>query len=134
MSTPNRFSTTEHAPDRLYERVMVAVGHARTRAVRIRLAISSLLIASSGIGTAFAVRATLRAASASGFDSFASLALTDTSIIVRHAQEFLLSLVETLPGIQVALSLLGISVLLVSVRSFVRTFAPVPRIPIIRHS
>lgn len=134
MTTHIRFSADTQAPEGLYGRVVEAVGRARTRAARIRLAISSFFIASSTVGSFLAIKATIRAASASGFTSFASLALTDTSIIARHAQEFLLSLIETMPSIEVVLTLLGISVFLVSIRSFVRALALAPRVPITRHS
>lgn len=132
-----RFSADERAPEHLYVCIVKAVDHARTRATRIRLAISSLFVASSTAGSILAVRATVRAASESGFTSFASLALSDTSIIARHAQEFFLSLIETLPGVEIALALLGISIFLVSLRSFIRTLsrsADAPILPLIRHT
>lgn len=134
MTTRIRFSPDTEAPEGLYGRVVEAVGRARTRAARTRLALSSFSIAFSSVGSFFAVRATIQAASASGFTSFASLALTDTSIIARHAQEFFLSLIETMPSIEVVITLLGISIFLVSIRSFVRALALAPRVPLIRHS
>ena len=120
---PGRYSLSEGMPEGLYEKTLLALGRARTRAARIRLALSGIFIASSTAGFAFAIQATVRVAAASGFTSFASLALSDTSIIARHAQEFLLSLAETLPGVQLAAALFTLSVLLVSVRAFIITLA-----------
>lgn len=134
MNAPIRFSVEEQAPERLYGRVVEAVGRARMRAARIRLAISSFFIASSTAGSFFAIRATVREAVASGFTSFASLALSDTSIVARHAQEFFLSLIETLPGVEVALALFGISVFLVSFRSLVRALSSAPHAPFVHRA
>lgn len=129
MKTRFRFSSDE-LPESLYGSVLAAVGRARRRASRIRLAISSLFIGISGAGIVLTVRDTLAAAQASGFASFASLALSDTSVVVRHAQEFLLSLIETMPGLDVAALLLGLSVFLVSLRTFVRALPQGPAHPL----
>lgn len=130
-----RFAQHEQVPVELYGRVMAQVGRARTRAARIRIAFASLGIGASLAGSFIAIRATLEAAAASGFTSYASLALTDTSVIALHAQAFAFTLVETLPGVQVAFALFGLSVLLVSMRSLIRSLSQPVRLPEgIRHA
>jgi len=117
-----RFSTLRVPPE-LEARVLAGVRRARTRAYRLRLAGTSLLLVLSAGGSLAMVRETIAAAQASGFFTLAQLASTDTSIIAAHAHSFGLSLIETLPSADVAITLFALSVFLVAVRRLVHVLA-----------
>jgi len=81
-----------------------------------------MLLVTAG-GSFLMARATVAAAQTSGFLSLANLARTDTSVITAHAHAFGLSLIETLPSIDVAGTVFAFVLFLVSTRSLVRVLA-----------
>ena len=117
-----RFSTLRVPPE-LEARVLEGIRRARTRAYRLRLAVNASFFVLSAGGSYAMARATLSAAQASGFFTLAQLARTDTGIIAAHAHSFGLSLIETLPSADVALTLFALSVFLVATRGLVHALA-----------
>jgi hypothetical protein len=70
-----------------------------------------------------ALPALIRAATASGFSTFASLFISDSDLVTSHLGTFGLTLLEALPGVEVTLTLFLLSVFLVSLQNFVRSIA-----------
>lgn len=107
------------APAYLCERVFGAIHRERVRILRTRLVFSSCTLLVSLAGTVAAVRALFTAMSASGFTSYASLAISDSSVVFGSGQSFLLSLLESLPAPEVMFSLALIAILIQSIRVLV---------------
>jgi cellulose synthase/poly-beta-1,6-N-acetylglucosamine synthase-like glycosyltransferase len=109
-------------PAGLAARIEGALLRARTRRERLCHAVRMLCASLSLIsfaGLFVSVRELARAASASGFTSYASLAISDSSVVVAHSDSFLASLAESLPSTETAVFLALVSVFLVSLRSAV---------------
>lgn len=92
---------------------------------RARLIISSLTGASSLAGLAFALPALMAASAANGFSTFAGLFISDSDVLVSHFSTFGMSLLETLPGFEVTVTLFLVAVFLVSLQNFVRSLSGV---------
>jgi hypothetical protein len=86
---------------------------------RSRLVLSSLTTAGSLVGLAFALPALAKAAVATGFSTFAGLALSDSDVLANHFSTFGLALLEAVPGFEVTLTLLLVAIFLVSIQNFV---------------
>ena len=110
----------EPVPAYLCERILGAVQMEHARVQRVRLVISSLAGTSSLMGLVFAIPALIRAASVTGFSSFASLLVSDNDLISSHLGAFAYPLLEVLPGFEVTVTLFLLAVFLVSLRNFVR--------------
>jgi hypothetical protein len=108
------------SPEYLCERILMAIERERVRQGRARLAISSLSGISSLVGLVFALPALFRAADTTGFSSYAPLMISDSDIFVSHFSTFAASLLETLPGFEVTLTLVLFAVLLVSFKNIVQ--------------
>ncbi len=102
------------------DRLLAAAARKRAAARRMRLwaGLAGSLVSVAGF--VVAVPLLVAGASASGFSLLASLALTDSDVAFAHAGTFLVSLVETLPGLDTALVLVFVAVLLASLRGLVR--------------
>lgn len=107
------------APAYLCERVFGAIQRERVRTLRMRLVFSSCTGALSLAGFILAGKALVSAMAASGFLTYASLALTDSSTVFGTGRIFALSLLESLPGPEVVLSLALLAVLIQSLRVLV---------------
>ena len=110
----------ESAPAYLCERILGAVQTEHARVQRVRLVNSSLAGTSSLVGLVFAIPALINAASVSGFNSFASLLVSDSDLIRTHMGAFMYPLLEALPGLEVTVTLFLLAVFLVSLQNFVR--------------
>ncbi|MDR3546736.1 MAG: hypothetical protein P4M11_00420 [Candidatus Pacebacteria bacterium] len=110
----------ESVPSYLCERILGAVQKEHARQQRVRLVISSLAGTGSLVGLVFAIPALIRAASVTGFSSFASLLVSDGDFITSHFGSFIYPLLEALPGFEVTVTLFLLAVFLVSLRNFVR--------------
>ncbi len=110
----------EQLPTYLCERICLALERERERHARTRLVLSSLSGISSIAGLMFAIPALVRAASATGFTSYAPLLISDTDLISSHLGVFALSLLQAFPGVEVTVTLFLIAVLLVSIKNFVQ--------------
>ena len=110
----------EPVPAYLCERILDAVQTEHTRVQRVRLVISSLAGTGSLVGLVFAIPALIRAASVTGFSSFASLLVSDNDLISSHLGAFAYPLLEALPGFEVTVTLFLLAVFLVSLQNFVR--------------
>ncbi|MFZ1987565.1 MAG: hypothetical protein WAV21_00825 [Minisyncoccia bacterium] len=104
------------APAYLCERVLDAVARKRMRQVRIQLVLSSLSGMASFTGVIFAGRALMTALSQSGFTSYTSLLFSDGGAVMSYGQTFALSLLESLPGPEVAITLALVAILIQSLR------------------
>ena len=111
----------EIAPAHLCERIEQAVLRERERHERTRLVVSSLTLTSSILGLVFALPALMHAANTSGFNTFASLMITDGDLVTTHFSMFGLSLLEALPGLETTVTLFLLSVFLVSLKNFVQS-------------
>ncbi|HVX90388.1 MAG TPA: hypothetical protein VHC20_02000 [Candidatus Paceibacterota bacterium] len=107
------------APAYLCERVFGAMTRERIRILRMRLVFSSCTGVLSLGGFIVAGKALVAAMSASGFLTYASLALTDSSAVLGSSHSFLLSLLESLPGPEVVFSLALLAVFIQSLRVLV---------------
>lgn len=107
------------APAYLCERVFGAMTRERIRILRMRLVFSSCTGALSLGGFIIAGKALVSAMTASGFLTYASLAVTDSSAVFGSSHSFLLSLLESLPGPEVVFSLALLAVLIQSLRILV---------------
>ena len=110
------------APASLCERVFVAVSRERVRLARTRLVFSSCTTAASLFGIVFAGQALVSAMRASGFPSYASLLISDSGAVLANGQSFLYTLLESLPGPEVILTLALFAVLIQSLRVMVPAF------------
>jgi hypothetical protein len=110
----------ETPPSYLCERILSVVALEHTRQRRVRLVVSSFSGASSLVALAFAVPALIHAASVTGFNSYASLFMTDSDVMTSHFSTFALSIMEALPGFEVTVTLFLLAVFLVSLQNFVR--------------
>jgi hypothetical protein len=106
-------------PVYLCERVLAAVSRERVRILRTRLVFSSCTGILSLCGIAFASSSLAGALRASGFDAYASLLVSDTDVVAHSAPSFLLSLLESLPGPEVILTLALLAVFIQSARVLV---------------
>lgn len=104
------------APAYLCERVLVAVSRERVRASRTRLVFSSGATVISLFGVVVAVRALFAAMNESGFSSYAWLAVSDSGSVFANAHSFFYTLLESLPGIEVIVTLALLAVLIQSLR------------------
>jgi hypothetical protein len=68
------------------------------------------------IGVVFAFSTLMKAMAASGFSAYVSLLISDGSAVPAFGSSFLFSLLESLPGLEVALSLFFVAVLIQSLR------------------
>lgn len=109
------------APAYLCERVLGAVSRERVRILRMRLVFSSCAALASLIGVVSAASMLVSAMAASGFSAYASLFISDGSLVPAFGSSFLLSLAESLPGPEVALALFLIAVLIQSLRVLARS-------------
>jgi hypothetical protein len=116
----------EPVPTYLCERILGAVQQEHTRIQRVRLVISSLAGTGSLVGLVFAIPALIRAASVTGFSSFASLLVSDSDLFTSHHGAFVYPLLEALPGFEVTVTLFLLAVFLVSLRNFVRGISTIP--------
>ena len=109
------------------DRLLAEAARKRAASRRLRLwAGIAGSVASLG-GFAVAIPLLMAGASASGFSLLASLALTDSDVAFAHAGTFFTSLVETLPGLDAALVLAFVAVLLASLRGLVRALPRAPQ-------
>ena len=106
----------DSAPAYLCERVFGAIQRERMRMVRMRLVFSSCTGALSLAGFILAGKALLSAMTASGFLTYASLALSDSGTVMSTSHIYLLTLLESLPGPEVIVSLALLAVLIQSLR------------------
>jgi hypothetical protein len=104
-------------PEYLGERIHQAVLRERERREHVRLAVSSLSGAGSLVGLAFALPALLNAAVATGFSTFASLVISDTSLVAGNFNAFVLSLLSAVPGLEVTATLFFTAAFLVSLKT-----------------
>jgi hypothetical protein len=104
------------APAYLCERVLDAIHRERVRLVRTRLVFSSCALVASLVGSVVAVRALIEAMIASGFTTYASLAVTDSGTVFTSGSSFFLTLLESLPGPEVVASLAFLAILIQSMR------------------
>jgi hypothetical protein len=119
-------------PEDLTTRVRTALSRERARQARmahtVRMLSGGISLISFG-GLFVSIQAFVSAASASGFTAYASLIVSDSSIVSAHFTSFFASLVESLPSIESTLVLALVAVFLVSLRSSVG-FGIRPRIRI----
>ena len=94
---------------------------------RTRLIVSSLTGASSFVGLVFALPALVKAASDTGFSTFASLFMSDGDVLANHLSSFGVSLLETLPGPETTLTLFLVAIFLVSLQNFISGLFYKPR-------
>lgn len=117
-----RQALQEDLPAGLSIRVTNALIRIRTRQARLRYAASSLsgaVCLASFAGLFISLKSFLSAASASGFTAYASLMISDSSVVSGHLSSFLAGLVEVLPSAETTITLALVSVFLVSLRSAV---------------
>jgi len=110
----------ESMPAYLCERICGAILRERERHERTRLVFSSLTGIASLAGLILSLPALVSASSASGFSTFASLFISDSDLVSAHLSTFGLTLLEALPGFEVSVTLLLLSIFLVSLQNFVR--------------
>ena len=108
-------------PTYLCERVVGGIARDVSLRRRERLVLFSLSGVASGLGFLATLPLLVNAATASGFNAYASLAVSDSGIVTSHFSTFALSLLEALPGPETALALFLVSVFLVSLRNIART-------------
>lgn len=127
--SPLKNAFREELPAGLSLRVQAALSAARIRQARMRHTLSLL---SSGVSViSFAslfvsLKAFATAATASGFTAYASLLVSDSSVVSSHFMSFAEALAEALPSVETTITLALVSVFLVSLRSAV-SFGVAPR-------
>jgi hypothetical protein len=104
------------APSYLCERVIGAVLRERVRILRTRLVFSSCGVLFAFVGGLFAFSLLTAAMTASGFSAYLSLLISDSASVPALGNAYLYSLLESLPGFEVALALFFVAVLIQSLR------------------
>ena len=104
------------APAYLCERVFGAVSRERVRFLRTRLVFSSCAALGSLAGIALALPALIAAMTTTGFSSYASLVFSDSTALLGISHTFLLTLLESLPGPEIAVTLFFVATLIQSLR------------------
>jgi len=107
-------------PKRLRNRVIFSIQKEELKKACVYVWVSLGLIASSLFGFVFAMKHMITSFHKTSFYSYFSLLFSDTDIIFSYRKELLLSLVETVPLLEITLSLVLIIILLSSVRIFVQ--------------
>jgi hypothetical protein len=87
-----------------------------------KLWISSLSLAVSGLASIAAVFFLGKTIVNSEFANMLSLVFSDSAIIIRHWNDFLLSLAETLPVVSIIMILMPIFILLISLNLFFNAY------------
>jgi uncharacterized membrane protein len=99
--------------DELFERIILRIGkEERMIVAKMRIVFFSFLLIVSSFGFAYSFIATQNALVNSGFIQFFSLIFSDFSIVATYWQNFLLTLLESLPVIAVVISLVMFSLVL----------------------
>ncbi|KKU78576.1 MAG: hypothetical protein UY04_C0033G0012 [Parcubacteria group bacterium GW2011_GWA2_47_7] len=104
------------APEALYQSVLTSVDKIRIRAMRIKFALFSFLGLGAGISLVPLTSSAVTQAIESGFVDYASLALSDSAVILSYWKEFSITLIESLPILGITMILLALFTLLESVR------------------
>ncbi|NTV44412.1 MAG: hypothetical protein HGA67_01805 [Candidatus Yonathbacteria bacterium] len=88
--THNRMKT-------LRQTILAGIEREEFRRARMRLATSAVLMPVSAFGIVYSIRYAAEALAQSGFYSYASLALSDSDVVLAYWREFALSLLGSLP-------------------------------------
>jgi len=100
------------------EKVLHSIKKEELKRARIYLIVSISTTGASLAGIVLSIQYLVQAFYQSNFGSYLSLLFSDTDVVHSYWQELSLSLVETLPLLQIIFLLLTFAVLLVSLRVF----------------
>jgi len=99
--------------DELFEKIILRIGkEERMTVAKKRIIFFSFLLIVSSFGLVYSFIAVQEALVNSGFFQFFSLIFSDFSIVATYWQNFLLTLLESLPVIAVVISLVMLSLVL----------------------
>ena len=107
---------SEELPEGLGERIFSAIEQRRSREAKMRFVLITIIALSSSLALIPATRYLIRAFSESGFIQYASLIFSDSTAVLSSWQTFTLSLLESLPVMELIVSLSIVFVLLESIR------------------
>lgn len=109
-------------PNGLAPKIITAIKAERRRALRMRLGIFGMFSLISVPLVIWALLSTSRAIAASNLSAYLSLIFSDTSVVAAYWDNFSLLVLESLPALGLALSLMAIGFCFWSFRALVRNY------------
>jgi hypothetical protein len=105
-------------PERLEGLILAKIRRAEGKSIRRKLFLSYIGLTGSAVGAFYAIFTFGREILNSEFGNIISLAFSDLVIVAEHWREFALSLLETLPVINMAAILAPVFILLLSMNAY----------------
>ncbi len=112
--------SVEPAPG-LYQAIMLRINAAKRRAARVRTSIFGTLALASGLLLVPAMQYAGEQFYASGFYDYLTLIISDRGFVLTYWQQFMLSLLESLPSLALLLILPLVFALVYSLRRVMQT-------------